>query len=56
MIGDIQSELQGVDPYLKLLFKTVKVKQSLNTPMGGAGRERLYSSYSFTTSALDGGI
>jgi hypothetical protein len=32
----------------------VKVKQSHNTPMEPL-RERLYSSYSFTTSALDGG-
>jgi hypothetical protein len=31
-----------------------KVKQSLYTPWG-AWRERRYSSYSFTTSALDGG-
>jgi hypothetical protein len=34
--------------------KTIKVKQSLYTPWRRLG-ERRYSSYSFTTSALDGG-
>jgi hypothetical protein len=32
----------------------IKIKQSHNTPMEAQG-ERRYSSYSFTTSALDGG-
>jgi hypothetical protein len=38
---------------LRLLFK-VKVKQYNSKPMEAQG-ERMYSSYSFTTSALDGG-
>jgi hypothetical protein len=37
-----------------LLEVKVKVKQPHNTPMRAQG-ERMYSSYSFTTSALDGG-
>jgi hypothetical protein len=36
------------------LKQNVKVKQSHNTPVKAQG-ERRYSSYSFTTSALDGG-
>jgi hypothetical protein len=35
-------------------YSVVKAKQSHNTPMEAQG-ERRYSSYSFTTSALDGG-
>jgi hypothetical protein len=31
-----------------------KAKQSHNTPMEARGRERMYRSYSFTTSTLDG--
>jgi hypothetical protein len=38
---------------IKLDFK--KVKQSHNTPMKVQGEERMYSFYSFTTLALDGG-
>jgi hypothetical protein len=33
----------------------VKIKQVPQNPYGGAGRERMYSAYSFTNSALDGG-
>jgi hypothetical protein len=33
----------------------IKVKSRLATPHGGVSGERRYSSYSFTTSALDGG-
>jgi hypothetical protein len=39
-----------------LTWKKKKVKQSLYTHHGGAWGERRYSSYSFTTSALDGWV
>jgi hypothetical protein len=40
--------------YLKTLFSVVKVKHSHSIPVEAQG-ERIFSSYSFTTSALDGG-
>jgi hypothetical protein len=57
-LGDnhYNSELGGVlDLWMtRNSLNDVKVKQYLNTPMEAYG-ERRYSSYSFTTSALDGG-
>jgi hypothetical protein len=40
---------------MPLLFYSKKAKQSRNTPME-AQRKRMYSSYSFMTSALHGGV
>jgi hypothetical protein len=43
-----------LSPIILLLSRVVKVKSSPSTRHGGAWGERRYSSYSFTTSALDG--
>jgi hypothetical protein len=40
---------------IEIHSKVSKVKQSPSTRHGGTWGERRYSSYSFTTSALDGG-
>jgi hypothetical protein len=43
-------------PHLPLVCWTIAAAKAVhNTPMEAHGEERMYSSYSFTTSALDGG-
>jgi hypothetical protein len=44
-----------LNPVAAKALDHIKVKLSHNTPMEALGGERMYSSYSFTTSALDGG-
>jgi hypothetical protein len=50
----LDSWFRGTGVGFDLIIKYVKVKQSRYTPWRRLG-ERRYSSYSFTTSALDGG-
>jgi hypothetical protein len=52
--AELETEIKIVPEWSALQMKIWKEKQSHNTPMETQG-ERRYSSYSFKTSAVDGG-